>query len=534
VVGRNSLHQQSKISGYATTRPAGCCILRFNESDIMIEVALSSSSIPPGSETEISISGYARQSSISGISIQLHQLEEAETFWQRSVDRLETNRTDSTLTAVIAVTDDFLPGTLHEIAQLEMYKGEEIVDVIVGGRDFVRTFIEVREPSEVERTQADLRLHAHDLEARRKVVFDRPLGKLDETQNDEYRVFSFVERCLITRRFEFPGFVVGPLTVSGDAAIAEVQSINAVLAAHGWKTSIVAERWAQQRTRDRPLVGFVFPRVLAASPEEAFQLIRAVRDPVLDLFTLHRGATAIPVVTVMEKRVFGAAMIGGRALEYEGGGYFQETQPYTGNLIGGFISGEVPTTLINHARVVAADPVMALWLSLLREAEAESNPDFAFFRYWNLLETISIERVKSGKPVEGFDGHAIKAGRKQATTTGARGRVYQLLQDKMKSTGMPETAYTVQPGEDLWQATSVWCGFRNATAHYGRFRPDDPDQQKQWWYEVTLSAHNFVEALQPDQKVLGDPYLRNLKQSANDFLHRELNSAAQALPSLFA
>jgi hypothetical protein len=99
-------------------------------------------------------------------------------------------------------------------------------------------------------------------------------------------------------------------------------------------------------------------------------------------------------------------------------------------VLGGIISGEDPHGFVTEIRAVLADSRLALLLSLYAEAKAEEDLDFAYFSYWGLLELASIKAGSIGEKRPSVEGSGT-----------------------------------------LWNATGVWYGRRNATAHYGGFRP---------------------------------------------------------------
>jgi len=80
-----------------------------------------------------------------------------------------------------------------------------------------------------------------------------------------------------------------------------------------------------------------------------------------------------------------------------------------------------------------------------------------------------------------------------------------------------------QPAEDLWQTTAVWYAFRNATAHYGGFRPGSPLQVGQRWYQTALDARTLVDAMGSAYEGRRNPYLGAIQRAAEFVLHGELN-----------
>lgn len=197
---------------------------------------------------------------------------------------------------------------------------------------------------------------------------------------------------------------------------------------------------------------------------------------------------------------------------------------YKGNLMGGFLSGEDQSVLLADYRAMRSDPFLSFVLYLHAEAQAEKDLDFAYFRYWNLLETVAAEQVEFGSPVTDFDGEQIlKADGKPFDTGGARGRVYELVKRGMLDHGQSERTH--QEARDLslglWEAVHVWYAFRNATAHHGGFNPNDPRQKRQSWYRVAVEAQR--KGAQPSG-YRDDPYFSYLKAVTTNVVRWVLES----------
>jgi hypothetical protein len=255
-------------------------------------------------------------------------------------------------------------------------------------------------------------------------------------------------------------------------------------------------------------------RVFAATHEEALRLAHDKRDQLLDLMALHRQSSGVSFATVVQK--LGDPI----SARYDDTRFLSEAQSYGGNLLGGFISGEDQHTLLGHDRATAADPFLALCLSLYRDAESENDADFAYFRYWSVLELIASERVVVNSPVTDFSGQPILVKNQQARTSHPHGRVYELLKRHMQTRNSAEQNFVGPPSTSLWEEVGVWYTFRNATAHHGGFRVDDPNQQSQPWYQAALAVDNAIA----QQGGVVD-HLRNLERAARSVMHWELDAA---------
>jgi hypothetical protein len=279
----------------------------------------------------------------------------------------------------------------------------------------------------------------------------------------------------------------------------------------GWPATIDPIGWATRAAKDRPVLVFHFPRIVAQSKEHAVEIAISVREKMLDLFALHRGARGIPIALFI-------AEIGTDDLAA-----ISEQPNYTGNMLGGFLSGEDPAELIDHARVTSSDSLVSLFLSLYKDALTEMESDFAYLRFWSLLEVMASARINRGAAVTDFGGAALFEGNDAATTDRARGRIYELIKTRFQGAQLTEDFLALDPLDNLWVMTAVWFGYRNAAGHYGGFRPDDPAQTSRWWYGIVLAAHQHCESV--NQVGLISPYLMCLRRATELMLRWELNTA---------
>jgi hypothetical protein len=480
--------------------------------------------LTPNRKAEVTCRHLASQS-VARAQIHIFEVGEIETAWRMSTGSIQISRPEAG--AIVAEVDlEDLPKGIYEIRRIELSEDGAISTVLVAGRDFSRTFFEIGESQEQPRDTAEIARAAYEIEARRQVLFSRPLGDLSIPDAKEYRLLCFVERCLIRRGFQFPGFQLMPLDV-GSVGEDFVGFLNQFLATNGWGTRIQVDQWVAQAQQGRPMVVFHFPRVFARNEHDAGSLVHEHRDRILDLLAIHRGTSAGPVATVIER------LVDPGKDSYGEGKWLLEAEPYTGNLLGGFISGENPVSLLAHFRAIQTEPLAALWVSLFRDARGEFDVHFGFFRYWNVLETMASTLVQRGQPVKGARGDPLMIGSTAATTGMVVGRVHWLLRETLQRDGLEEEAFTsADSSQSLWEEVQVWYAFRNAAAHHGRFQPGDAAQMKQSWYQRALEAFERVEASGRFDDVLANPYLRDLREAAERTLYSELDRMAARLGPL--
>jgi hypothetical protein len=417
--------------------------------------------------------------------------------------------------ATLARAGGTKPGKTYEVKVVELRSPGGTMATLIGGQDFPRTFFRTRaHPNEPKMTAEEVSAMAIEVEREREVRFNTPLGDPQAPEAAEFRVLMLVERLLLTNYMRVPGIELLPLS-SGNPATDEAEIINRVLDEVGWNAGVNTAQWAEKSARERPIVLIRVPRLFATAHEHALWLVHRRRDRLLNLMALYRGSSGVPFATVVQK------LVDAKNGRYAGARIYPEGKPYTGDIVGGGVSGEDSRALFTHDRAAEADPLLRLCVSLYREARTETNPDFAYFRYWSLLEVLATERIEAGSEVADFRGNPILVGGEPAKTSHARGRVYELLKRWMRKREYSEQSFTRPVSESLWEAVGIWNARRNATAHYGAFVVEDQRQQSQSWYRRALKSY---DALVQHEGI--DLVLFNLEDATNKVLQWELFAAA--------
>ena len=315
------------------------------------------------------------------------------------------------------------------------------------------------------------------LQAKQAALYDRPV-RVPGPGTVEHRALCLLEGIYTTVALRFPGAVTQPLE-ERVADLDRMEIANATLAQIGWPTRIPSDRWSEATRRQYPMTALVVPQIWAAGFDEAAELVRDIEDRVTVVLALNRKARGRRVALVIEQRQ------PDEGIRYR---VFPPNAPYTGNLLGGWLSGEAQGHLTSQYLAVDGDPLVRLCCELYSEALAERSEDARYLRLWSVLELLSGARVSSGSPVALADGSLWPG--LYGTTSYAAPRVYCYLRKFFVSRAVDETSF-VSPATDLYEAVRVWYGRRNATGHYGRLVPGDPDQVSKTWYRwasLSLSA----------------------------------------------
>ncbi|MEX2247831.1 MAG: hypothetical protein WEC75_14235 [Dehalococcoidia bacterium] len=488
-----------------------------------VRLEIRPSSFVRGSPFTVTLNGLpaSLRKSISHIQVNVAHITPAATTWILG-SAGEVSRHARSMSLTVSPTKTLPRSAVLELQDIELRHGPEPSDAVlklVASRDFKRTFFETRTKRATPRTTEQLRLAASQIEDVRATDFARPLiapggQRLGGAQ---FEIFSFVKRCLITQQFQLPGFDIAPLSV-GLASVDEVGLVNTVLARSRWTAQIDESAWMRRSTEENPVVLFRFPRVNATDVDEAIAFAIDVRDRALDLLALYRGARGEPFATAARNT---------RTDETELRGEFPI---YRGNRLGGVLGGESTTAFIAHAEAISSNPLAYLFVTLFRDAQATRSPDFQYFQYFGLLEVIARSRVATNKVVVDFSGSPILGlNGKPMTTDGAQGAVYDLLRGRLQSANFVDDTFSVPQGSQFWDTVMVWSAFRNATAHYGGFRRNSPEQISKWWYPFANQARSYVESQNPPntpRRLQHDSYLFTLANLTKIMVEAEVSLAA--------
>ena len=466
-------------------------------------------SIRRGDPFSLRIVGLLFQEEVTHVSVDLARVQWEETSWWWNSGAKLVGEGE---TCALSIDRLDVPPGIYAISTLRFSLGPEqgqanTIDARPQ-RNFPSVFLQVIDdliqPAPPDEIAERVRL----IEEGRKNLFLR--GILADPANPgigRFRGFALVTRCLLTRRMRLGQLEVFPL--KGGLRSAEPAVImNQVLMDSGFPPIIEpGGQWARVSEEAFPLMVIHMPVIYARSHAEAMSAIERYSSAVIDVLSPNRRSYGEVLVFVVESLDF--PNLGWCRPAFEG---------YRGNLAGGFISGEEPTTVRNDLLNVLAAPMLQLFVSLYREAAAESNLDFAYFRFWNLLEAIATRRIEADQKHEitTFDGQPILTPKGRPTNTiKDRARVYQLIKSHWQARGLKESF--LLPGlklQDLWDVCQVWSGYRNATVHYGGFVWGDPQQSQQSWYPLTSQAYAEVTAKGGARDLFSDRYFWALSETA--------------------
>jgi hypothetical protein len=333
-----------------------------------------------------------------------------------------------------------------------------------------------------ERAQAE----RERLEGLRKQHFTGPLVAPDAAQDaPEFYVLAIADNLLLTQEQSVPGLILSPMTsVLGD----DIRVVlNENLVQRGFRQALMPDKWIEQMRRDRPAV-LIECRVKAETAEAARTFSSEVIKGMLALMTLLRGAAARLIGGVVGEQA--------AAGHYDVRGIWIEHSGYTGNLMGGIISGEDVHGLQRLWSDLQANPRAQLWASLYADAVRDPRWDYQFFRCFSLLETIADSVVWPNVVVTDAAGNRrqLPSGNGYYTTSKQPGKTYALLMHLATIIPQSPISFTTQrpstnvaAADQLWDEVMIWRELRNDVAHEGAWQLPHPGETPEH-----AAAHNAI------------------------------------------
>lgn len=147
----------------------------------------------------------------------------------------------------------------------------------------------------------------------------------------EHRVLCVIERLLMTRPLRLPGVQILPVTArpnGSDQYVLLEELIRALDWSHPTQPAIPLDQWQQMIEPNRPWTAVVCASVFATDFNAAAGIAWGVRDRLIAVLGLARGARGRPVATFVQQRQ------ADDRIKYR---LFVEDERYAGNLAGGFL-----------------------------------------------------------------------------------------------------------------------------------------------------------------------------------------------------
>ncbi|MCR9111296.1 MAG: hypothetical protein NXH94_20785 [Rhodobacteraceae bacterium] len=318
----------------------------------------------------------------------------------------------------------------------------------LAGTDFERTFFEIVPPFALPKSKEAVAISVGTLENSIETAFLRPryANGLPREAAKQFAVFVFVRNLMIGRRYRLDRFelVPSPVGVSNENETSSVNAFLEQLTSTGLSFANASNEPTQSQT-DNPVCVAYFPTVIANSQEDARAYCASLTDTALLSLGLMRGSSGRIFATVVVPQAGDDATL------------FSTHSSYGGNLLTGGLAGEKPEVLQQYQEQIETDPKARLWADLYRAAQSEEDPEFKYFKYWQVLEVVAEDLGDSeGDEYIDEEGDPIADARELKETGSSVKRVFRLL--RLLRYGSAKAA---------WENANKWFALRTAVGHKG-------------------------------------------------------------------
>jgi hypothetical protein len=381
--------------------------------------------------------------------------------------------------------------------------------VVLTGDDFEVPLLEVRRPGDTASTTEEIDARVTAVREAREREFLSGLGLSGGTPGArDYGVLIFVKDCLLTRHMRLGQYEV--ISFGGLGVSDEVTLVQEYLRAYTEESmpDDIARTLADKGKTQQPSFVAHFPLVRALSPSDA---ATCAHNEVLVL------CGVLAVTRRAYPSVFAALVLD---LETHQWNPWVNTRNYTGNLLGGSISGEDPRTTRKHSERARGDERIQLYLSLYRDALDAVEPEAKYFRLWSLLEVMAAQRVPKRDALLDWGGSPAPVPNGSKYRHNIRSKDELVFEYLRQTVGRSHVNfnYGSQVKQSDWRdLVTIWYAHRNCLAHDGGCRPHDAAQCDQSPARVKCrAAHDEVSA------AVLDHYLSILVDTVQDALYSEL------------
>ena len=398
---------------------------------------------------------------------------------------------------------------IYEIKLVIFHTPKQNEDIIPrkefkSGIDFPRVFFEIfmvnyyefPDILQIPKSKPQLEIEVYTEEQMHEHDFLSGIDIRQKLDNNKfrYRVFVFVKKLKIGKKIRFNKCEIFP-SLSNLHNKDSLECVNDFLHTQ-IKINLAFEY--QDLSNNNPVAIIHFPLIISNTVEEIINFCIKKSSFVLQALALTRHASGeiFDIMLYDEKQPYAER--------------HSTEKPYKGNLLLGDMSGENANILENYIKNLEQDSFKSFLVNLYKQAQAEENNDFAYIRYWQILETLAESKnYNPQQKLLNFNNEIIKdLNGKDKKVKDSDAIVYQLLKENGWGDG----------NEILtWDRVNIWFAFRNAVAHYGtineynklRSSKDKKYAEMGIQYIIKNQDHNFI--------------LRDIRDTINLLLQRELN-----------
>ena len=376
--------------------------------------------------------------------------------------------------------------------------------------DFGECLIKIVKSTDKPQTEEELQKEYQEILQKRDIDFTKGIGN----GANAFTGCIFVKNCKITQVMRLGRYEIFPW--NGLSCNDELAVIRDFLSKNNINSLGNSEKTLKNCENGQPVFIAHFPLIKADTVESAGELMENEVRMLNNLLAVLRDGYP---------SIFGELLIDRKSSKWV---YKIITPTYTGNLMGGFISGEDPRLIKKNMQDIKNDRRLQLYLSLYNEARKERRIEFVYFRLWNILETIARSKNFEGNPLRDWQGNIIKNnhGNDRKIQDDAKELVLELIRQVFTSSGLTENFLTNGLEQGLIsEMVPIWYRHRNCVVHSGGCFPNNRehcDIAKQQYINCK-KANDEIISKNGTRNNFTDGYLRALRETVKTILNKELN-----------
>lgn len=256
-----------------------------------------------------------------------------------------------------------------------------------------------------------------------------------------FQVLVFCEDALVTNQYKVGPAIIYPCnSINTHCNAIQIRDFCKTINLYIPESVDIEALLNSEKDKKKPCFVVLFPKIMVNNYSELNLYLKKEMKKILGIISLNRSAYPVPMTTVFLKNENG---------KITGNFSFQRSY-YRGNLLGGIISGENPITLNKHYNEISESEIKSEILDKYRFSNREIDIDYAYLRYWSVLEAISNTL---------FDDQHINT-------------VRNLIIEAYGNVETANNTIVLKLGEESFnfkQLTEIWYNLRNYTAHNGGF-----------------------------------------------------------------
>ncbi len=362
------------------------------------------------------------------------------------------------------IVTDFIPGLYYVSEIIFSKEGQGIPIATDNPPHFTLPFTVINRDEVIDESISPADRYTQIL-AMRENIRNEGIGCLSgEAGVNHYRALVWIMGIMISQDIDILRYRL--IRLGGLGCLDIVASMNEVLVNFQLRplNESDQERLMINARHDKPCMLALMPNVFAHDLKKASEIILNEAMLLCNIMSFGRSASGQPFAMLVLEMNTGQ------------GAYQILSSNYKGNLLPGFLAGESPDQIKSRLDRARGNDKIKLILNSFREALAEENVFFQYFRYWNLIEMMARWRKYIGQPLLDWSGNPVLNRRKipRVIQDNAEDIVGEHIRQVFLAKKISKTFINAgQQHTDVINMIPIWYRRRNCVAHRGSCIPAD-------------------------------------------------------------